>query len=84
MTTFPLTMWIESSWNATSSTVFHSPVGFSLSGCLMTRPGDHMLAHLRTEAYPVYARHQYPPARGGDTTRASGRREEGGDVRAPS
>ena len=21
-----------------------------------------MLAHLRTEAYPVYSRHQYPPA----------------------
>ena len=27
-----------------------------------TRIGHHMLAHLRTEAYPVYARHQYPPA----------------------
>jgi predicted amidohydrolase len=27
-----------------------------------TRLGHHMLAHLRTEAYPVYARHQYPPA----------------------
>ena len=26
-----------------------------------TRRGHHMLAHLRTEAYPVYARHQYPP-----------------------
>jgi predicted amidohydrolase len=26
-----------------------------------TRSGHHMLAHLRTEAYPVYARHQYPP-----------------------
>jgi len=26
-----------------------------------TRKGHHMLAHLRTEAYPVYARHQYPP-----------------------
>jgi hypothetical protein len=23
-----------------------------------------MLAHLRTEAYPVYARHGYPPAPG--------------------
>jgi hypothetical protein len=23
-----------------------------------------MLAHLRTEAYPVYARHQYPPRDG--------------------
>ena len=27
-----------------------------------TRRGHHMLAHLRTEAYPVYAAHQYPPA----------------------
>jgi formamidase len=27
-----------------------------------TRQGHHMLAHLRTEAYPVYARHGYPPA----------------------
>jgi len=26
-----------------------------------TRRGHHMLAHLRTEAYPVYKRHQYPP-----------------------
>jgi formamidase len=26
-----------------------------------TRRGHNMLAHLRTEAYPVYARHQYPP-----------------------
>jgi formamidase len=26
-----------------------------------TRRGHHMLAHLRTEAYPVYAMHQYPP-----------------------
>src|SRR5213596_1399186 len=25
------------------------------------RRGHHMLAHLRTEAYPVYGRHQYPP-----------------------
>ena len=25
------------------------------------RVGHHMLAHLRTEAYPVYAKHQYPP-----------------------
>ena len=29
-----------------------------------TRSGHHMLAHLRTEAYPVYARHRYPPADG--------------------
>ena len=27
-----------------------------------TRRGHHMLAHLRTEAYPVYAAHGYPPA----------------------
>ena len=26
-----------------------------------TRQGHHMLAHLRTEAYPVYAAHRYPP-----------------------
>jgi len=26
-----------------------------------TRRGHHMLAHLRTEAYPVYAEHRYPP-----------------------
>ncbi|MEP6917091.1 MAG: nitrilase-related carbon-nitrogen hydrolase, partial [Acidobacteriota bacterium] len=26
-----------------------------------TRRGHHMLAHLRTEAYPVYGRHGYPP-----------------------
>jgi len=26
------------------------------------RLGHHMLAHLRTEAYPVYSVHQYPPA----------------------
>src|SRR3954452_24735924 len=26
-----------------------------------TRQGHHMLAHLRTEAYPVYGRHRYPP-----------------------
>jgi predicted amidohydrolase len=25
------------------------------------RTGHHMLAHLRTEAYPVYAAHRYPP-----------------------
>ena len=29
-----------------------------------TRRGHHMLAHLRTEAYPVYGRHIYPPAPG--------------------
>jgi len=27
-----------------------------------TRVGHHMLAHLRTDAYPVYAAPQYPPA----------------------
>src|SRR5258706_3401427 len=27
-----------------------------------TRRGHHMLAHLRSEAYPVYAAHRYPPA----------------------
>ena len=26
------------------------------------RRGHHMLAHLRTEAYPIYAKHVYPPA----------------------
>jgi formamidase len=31
-----------------------------------TRRGHHMLAHLRTEAYPVYASPQYPPTRGGE------------------
>jgi formamidase len=33
------------------------------------RRGHHMLAHLRTEAYPVYRGHGYPPA--GDDTKAS-------------
>jgi predicted amidohydrolase len=28
-----------------------------------SRRGHHMLAHLRSEAYPVYARHRYPPVR---------------------
>ena len=27
-----------------------------------TRRGHHMLSHLRTEAYPVYSAHQYPPS----------------------
>ena len=31
-----------------------------------SRTGHHMLAHLRTEAYPVYQRHQYPPSRTSD------------------
>jgi predicted amidohydrolase len=26
-----------------------------------TRQGHHMLAHLRTEAYPIYTEHRYPP-----------------------
>ncbi|HEX7956479.1 MAG TPA: hypothetical protein VF508_06035, partial [Pyrinomonadaceae bacterium] len=26
-----------------------------------TRRGHHMLSHLRTEAYPVYRSHAYPP-----------------------
>ena len=26
-----------------------------------TRSGHHMLAHLRTEAYPIYRSHRYPP-----------------------
>jgi hypothetical protein len=26
-----------------------------------SRRGHHMLAHLRTEAYPAYRQHQYPP-----------------------
>jgi formamidase len=30
-----------------------------------TRRGHHMLAHLRTEAYPVYQRPMFPPAGGG-------------------
>jgi hypothetical protein len=30
-----------------------------------TRRGHDMLSHLRTEAYPVYERHRYPPALGG-------------------
>jgi hypothetical protein len=31
-----------------------------------TRSGHHMLAHLRTEAYAVYAGHRYPPVRVGE------------------
>jgi predicted amidohydrolase len=33
----------------------------SLRHARATRTGHHMLAHLRTEAYPVYQKHQYPP-----------------------
>jgi hypothetical protein len=32
------------------------------------RRGHHMLAHLRTEAYPVYRQHQYPPALDDDSS----------------
>jgi hypothetical protein len=35
-----------------------------------TRQGHHMLAHLRTETLPLYARHIYPPT-AGDARRAS-------------
>jgi len=31
----------------------------------VTRRGHHMLAHLRTEAYPLYRGHVYPPAGAG-------------------
>ena len=31
------------------------------------RRGHHMLAHLRTEAYPVYSEHRYPPRKCDDT-----------------
>jgi predicted amidohydrolase len=34
------------------------------------RRGHHMLAHLRTEAYPVYQEHQYPP-KGDDNAQLS-------------
>ena len=30
------------------------------------RRGHHMLAHLRTEAYPIYRQHQYPPENPGN------------------
>jgi hypothetical protein len=30
-----------------------------------TRIGHHMMAHLRTEAYPVYGRRSYPPRENG-------------------
>ena len=32
-----------------------------------TRHGTHMLAHLPTEAYPIYGQHQYPPRLGDET-----------------
>jgi hypothetical protein len=31
------------------------------------RRGHHMLAHLRTEAYPIYRVHRYPPRESGET-----------------
>ena len=36
-----------------------------------SRRGHHMLSHLRTEAYPVYRRHQYPPKNGNDSPQLS-------------
>ena len=32
-----------------------------------TRRGHHLLAHLRTEAYPAYQKHIYPPRIGGES-----------------
>ena len=36
-----------------------------------SRRGHHMLAHLRTEAYPVYQRHHYPPQIGDENAQIS-------------
>jgi hypothetical protein len=36
-----------------------------------SRRGHHMLSHLRTEAYPVYQRHQYPPKIGDEKAQIS-------------
>ena len=36
------------------------------------RRGHHMLAHLRTEAYPVYRGHGYPPKIDGSEAEAAG------------
>jgi len=36
------------------------------------RRGHHMLAHLRTEAYPVYGAHRYPPRESDDTNAPPG------------
>ena len=44
-----------------------------------TRRGHHMLAHLRTEAYPVYRRHVYPAA--GDATAADALSYEANNAR---
>ena len=43
------------------------------------RRGHHMLAHLRTEAYPIYGTHVYPPA--GDATTADALSYEGNNAR---
>ena len=43
------------------------------------RRGHHMQAHLRTEAYPVYRTHVYPPA--GDATTADTLSYEGNNAR---
>jgi hypothetical protein len=36
-----------------------------------TRQGHHMLAHLRTEAYPVYRERRYPPPLADETPRGA-------------
>jgi len=36
------------------------------------RRGHHMLAHLRTEAYPVYSEHRYPPRSAANTNAPAG------------
>ena len=36
------------------------------------RRGHHMLSHLRTEAYPVYTGHRYPPKLDGSEVEAEG------------
>jgi hypothetical protein len=43
------------------------------------RRGHHMLAHLRTEAYPVYRRRIYPPE--ADRTEASALSYEANNAR---
>jgi len=47
-----------------------------------TRRGHHMLAHLRTEAYPVYRRRFYPPE--ADRTPASALSYESNNARIDS
>ena len=46
-----------------------------------TRRGHHMLAHLRTEAYPVYQRHAYPPTLPGSAEPLSLRAQQRADRR---